>query len=272
MSQETVQTVERALAVLGTFNRERAELRPSELAHLLGLPRTIVIRILNTLERARFVERVPGDSRYRIGVGAFEVGALYLATNPLIAVAEEALDDLAAETDHTIYLGALRGGETILLAVREGRRPVRFLWSVGDRLPVATTALGKAMLMHTAPEQRDEILGRGSLSGLTDRSLKTRAELDAQLDQARQRGWTVAQDESYPGVSAVGAAILDAQGAPLAGLSLSFLNYPPDPDIYEQLGRVVCAAAQGVTRRVATYSMYGQRAMLQRPRRRDSVS
>lgn len=272
MTQETVQTVERALAVLRTFSPQRAELRPSELAHLLGLPRTIVTRILNTLERARFVERIPGDSRYRIGVGAFEVGALFLAANPLIAVAEESLDDLAAETGHTIYLGALHDGETVLLAVREGSRPVRFLWSVGDRLPASTTALGKAILMHLAREQRDQILGTGPLSGLTEQSIKTRTQLDAQLDQARRRGWTVAQDESYPGVSAVGAAILDVKGVPMAGLSLSFLNYPPDPDIYEQLGRVVCDAAQRVTRRVATYSMYGQRTMLQHSTRRDPVS
>lgn len=258
--------------MLRTFSREHLDIGPSELARTLGLPRTIVIRILNTLESAQFVERIPGTSRYRIGLGAFEVGALYLANKPLSAVADECLDELAAKTGHTIYLGVLHGDETVLLAVREGNRPVRFLWSVGDRLPVATTALGKAMLMHMTLEQRDEILGRGRLAGLTEQSIKLRAELDRQLDQARRRGWTSAEDESYPGVSAVGAAILDEKGYPIAGLSLSFLNYPPDPTAFEQLGQVVHDAARTLTQRVATHSVYGQQAMRYLQPRRESAA
>jgi len=262
MAEETVQTVERALTVLRTFSRDCPELRASELARRLGLSRTIVIRILNTLERAGFVERAPGDSRYRLGLAACEVGALYLAANRLVAVAGEILDELVDTTGHTAYLGALDGAEVVILSLREGRRPVRFLWSAGNRLPVTTTAFGKAILMHMTAEELDRILGPGHLAGLTDQSIKTRAELDPRLDEARDRGWIVAEDESYPCVCAIGAAIFDGQGAPVAGLSLSFLNYPPDPDIYARLGPVVHEAAQKVTRRVETYHAYGQRAML----------
>lgn len=258
--------------VLRTFSRERLDIGPSELARMLGLPRTIVIRILNTLESAHFVERVPGTSRYRIGLGAFEIGALYLANNPLGAAAEECLDELAAKTGHTIYLGVLHADETVLLAVREGNRPVRFLWSVGDRLPVATTALGKAMLMQMTREQRDEILGRGHVAGLTEQSIRLRAELERQLDHARRQGWTRAEDESYPGVSAVGTAILDETGYPIGGLSLSFLNYPPDPAAFEQLGPVVCDAARTLSRRVATYGLYGQQALRYLQPRRESAA
>jgi DNA-binding Lrp family transcriptional regulator len=91
MTQETLQTVERALQVLQVFSRERTEVSQSELARTLGLPRTVVLRILNTLKQAGFLERVPGDSLYRIGLSAFEVGALYLANNPLVTVADELL-------------------------------------------------------------------------------------------------------------------------------------------------------------------------------------
>lgn len=262
MAEETVQTVERALTVLRAFSRDRPEIRSSELARTLGLSRTIVIRILNTLERAGFVERVPGDARYRIGLAAFEVGALYLASNRLVDVAGEILDELVERTGYTAYLGVLDGGDAVILSLREGRCPVRFLWSAGNRLPVTTTAFGKAMLMYMTAGEIDHILGRGHLPGLTGQSIKTRAELDAQLDGARERGWIVAEDESYPSVSAIGAAILDGQGSPIAGLSLSFLNYPPDPDVYARLGPLIHEAAQKVARRVEMYHAYGQRAIL----------
>ncbi len=127
MAEETVQTVERACTALRMFSRDRPELRVSELARSLGLSRTIVIRILNTLERVGFVERTAGDARYRIGLAAFEVGGLYLATNQLVAVAGEVLDDLVEKTGHIAYLGSLDGAEAVILSLREGRSPVRFL-------------------------------------------------------------------------------------------------------------------------------------------------
>ncbi len=265
MTQETLQTVERALQVLQIFSRERTEVSQSEVARTLDLPRTVVVRILNTLKQAGFLERVPGVSLYRIGLSAFEVGALYLASNPLVAVADELLADLVAQTGYTGYLGALYGNEAVILSLREGRSPVRFQWSPGDRLPATTTALGKAILMRMTISDVDGILGLGHLSGLTERSIKTRGELDLELHAARDRGWTVAQDESYPGVCAVGAPILDAHGSPLAGMSISFLNYPPDPDLLDQLGVLVRSTAETVSRRIGAYHDYGHRPPLGRP-------
>jgi len=265
MTQETLQTVERALQVLQIFSRERTEVSQSELARTLGLPRTVVLRILNTLKQAGFLERVPGDSLYRIGLSAFEVGALYLANNPLVTVADELLAGLVDKTGYTGYLGTLYGSEAVILSLREGRSPVRFQWSAGDRLPATTTALGKAVLMRMTISEVDGILGLGRLSGLTERSIKTRGELDLALQAARDRGWTVAQDESYPGVCAVGAPILDAHGSPLAGMSISFLNYPADPDLLDQLGVLVRSTADTVSQRIAAYHAYGHRPQLSRP-------
>lgn len=272
MAQETLQTVERALTVLRTFSRDSPEVRPSELARTLNLPRTIVTRLLNTLEQAGFVERETGDSRYRIGLAAFEVGAVYLANNPLITVAVETLEQLTESTGCTSYLGVLDGHDAVLVSVREGRRPIRFVFSAGDRFPASTTALGKAMLMGMTPEQINQHVGSDRLTELTEHSVKTRAELDAQLADGRGRGWIAAQDESHPGGAAVGAAIFDASETPIAGLSVSFVNYPPDPSVFEQLGAVVRDAAQQLTQRVATYRVYGQRTRLQIPSYRDPAA
>jgi DNA-binding IclR family transcriptional regulator len=268
MPKETVQTVTRALNVLRAFSRERPDMSVAELTRRLDLPRTIVLRLLNTLENAGYVERVADTSHYRIGLAALELGALYLADNPLIVKAADVLDDLARQTGYTAYLGALDRGNAVILALREGRRPVRFVWSIGDRLPATTTAFGKAMLMHMDGQQVDEILGHDGdngddrLTALTERSIKTRMELGRQLEQARTQGWIVAQDESYPGVSAVGSAIVNAEGCPVAGVSVSFLTYPPNPPIVEQFGRLTVDAAHTLSRRLAVHHLYGQRNAL----------
>lgn len=259
MPKETVQTVARALGVLRAFSRERPTMSVAELARRLDLPRTIVLRLLNTLEDAGYVERIADTSHYRIGLAALELGALYLADNPLIVKAADVLDDLARQSGYTAYLGALDRGDAVILALREGQHPVRFVWSVGDRLPVTTTAFGKAMLMHMDGQQVDAIFGDDRLTGLTERSIKTRLELGRQLEQAKEQGWIAAQDESYPGVSAVGAAIMNADGYPVAGVSISFLTYLPNPPIVEQFGRLTVEAAHTLSRRLTVHHLYGQR-------------
>lgn len=158
MAGETLKTLNKALLILRAFDRASPELTVAEIARGVRELRTVVTRVLVTLERNGFVER-NAQGRYRIGLAACEIGALYLIDNPLAKLADETLLQLARSTGGTAYLGRLYGGDIVILGVREGSHPIRFLWSPGDRLPVATTALGKAMLMEMSAAELDEIFG-----------------------------------------------------------------------------------------------------------------
>jgi len=82
MPKEIVQTAARALSVLRAFSRERPDMSVAEMTRRLDLPRTIVIRLLNTLEDAGYVERVVDTFHYRIGLAALELGARYSHREP----------------------------------------------------------------------------------------------------------------------------------------------------------------------------------------------
>lgn len=266
MAEEMLRTLERALEVLKMFGHGEPVLTVSRLVERLAMPRSVVVRILATLERAGFVERASGNNRlFRIGLGACEVGALYFVGNPLLRSAEDVLHELAERTGFTAYLGALYGAEVVILALHEGRTPVRFIWRAGDRLPVATTALGKALLMHLQPAQLDAILGTGPLAGLTEGSIRTRAELDTQLARHAGKGWITAADESFPGVFAVGAAVLEPKGAPVAGISLSTLSNSMGADEIAAIGAAVLEAARTITRRIGPRIAYGRESFGSRP-------
>ena len=68
---ETSKTVSNALSVLSCFSRSEPVLTASELARRLKLARTIVIRLLATLERFGYIEKSPEAVGYRIGLRAF---------------------------------------------------------------------------------------------------------------------------------------------------------------------------------------------------------
>jgi DNA-binding IclR family transcriptional regulator len=256
MSGDTLKTLTKALMILRAFDRANPELNVAEIARQTGESRTVVTRVLVTLERNGFVER-NAQGLYRIGLAACEVGALYLIDNPLAKLADETLLQLARSTGSTAYLGRLYGDDIVILGLREGSHPIRFLWSPGDRLPVATTALGKAILMEMGTAELDEIIGPGPLKGLTEKSLQTRTDLEQQIKRHRSRGWMPMHEESYPGVSGVGAAIKDSNGRPLAGISLSFLSKVATNEPFEQFGRLVVEAAAALSKKLRAREGYG---------------
>lgn len=253
---ETLKTVEKTLQVLRAFRRGETELSTAEICRKLKVSRTAVTRILTTLEQAGFLERASDGVKYRIGVAACEVGALYLTDNPLTKLADQTMLGLSQQTGFTSYLGKLYGDEIVILGVREGSQPIRFLWTPGDRLPAATTATGKAMLMSMDPSELDGILGVGRLTGLTAQSLQTRADLDRQLDHHRAGRWVPMTEESYPGISGVGAAIVDVTGAPIAGISLSFVGSVNDGLSLEHYGELIVAAADAISQKLRAQGSY----------------
>jgi DNA-binding IclR family transcriptional regulator len=255
---ESSKTVRNALTLLNCFTRSRPVLNTSELARQLKLARTSVMRLLVTLESCGYVEKLPAGTGYRIGLRAFEVGTLFLAANPLSFVLLRALDELVANTQCTAYFAILDRDDIVILNYREGTLPIRFIWQVGDRLPLHTTALGKAMLAHMSVEEIESHIGHGpQLRGLTPNSIRTRATLDEDIARTRERGWGLAHEESHAGLTAVGSAILDEGGHPIAAISISCLDYPPNPERLKQFAVIVQNTARDVSRKIAEYQNYG---------------
>jgi DNA-binding IclR family transcriptional regulator len=117
--------------------------------------------------------------------------------------------------------------------------------------------MGKAMLACMSSEEIDRHLGRGkTLRALTEKSIRTRPQLDADIAKARERGWGFAREESHQGLTAVGSAILDKANHPIAAISVSFLDYPPNPKRVSQLATIVMAVAAEVSNKVAEYGNY----------------
>jgi len=258
---ETSQTVERAFRVLACFSETEHELTAAEIARRVGLTRTIVMRLLGTLVSAGYLERSERDARYRVGLGAFEIGSLYVKSNPLFGVISETLARLVDETGFTAYFGVMDGGEAVIVSHHEGSRPVRVTWTAGDRLPIATTAVGKAVLVHLSAAELDRVLGKGKIAGRTERSIATRQELDEDLAEAKRKGWVMTRGESVVGISAIGAGVVGPEGRPIGGISLSFLDLPEDKHDIERIGALVREAAARISERAVTYALYGHRLM-----------
>jgi DNA-binding IclR family transcriptional regulator len=150
MPAETSQTLDRGLRVLGVLASSSDGLTVTELAGRLGVNRTVVYRLVSTLEQHALVRR---DSRGRLHVG---LGVLHLASavQPVLRdLAVPVLRDLAEAVGCTAHLTVADGEEALALAVVEPSwTDFHVSYRVGSRHPLTQGAAGKAILLGREPE------------------------------------------------------------------------------------------------------------------------
>ncbi|MGC9500981.1 IclR family transcriptional regulator [Streptomyces sp. WG7] len=156
MTAETSQTLDRGLRVLKLLADTDHGLTVTELSHKLGVNRTVVYRLLATLEQHALVRRDLGG-RARVGLGVLGLGR---QVHPLVReAAMPALRSLAEDIGATAHLTLVDGAEALAVAVVEPTwTDYHVAYRAGFRHPLERGAAGKAIL---SARQRTQGAGTG---------------------------------------------------------------------------------------------------------------
>lgn len=180
--------------------------RASTLAEYVGKPDSTVHDYLTTLERIRYVTKQ--DNVYRPGTRFLEIGEAERVKRPLYRVAEPELESLAEETGELATLMVEEHGRGVLLAIEEGDDAIQLHTYPGVRMPLHTSALGKAILAHLPDDRVDEIVEEHGLAAMTKNTVTDRDALEKQLEEARSQGYVIDRGERIEGVLCLAAPIL----------------------------------------------------------------
>ncbi|MFE5336621.1 IclR family transcriptional regulator [Isoptericola sp. NPDC056573] len=200
-------SVDKALLTLDALARAGAGgVALADLAAEVGANKSTLHRTLAALRHRGYADQRP-DGAYTLGAAVLSLGAAYLAEDNLPGLLRPALEALRDEVDELVHLGTLAGQEVVYLDKVEPQRPLRVWSAVGRRIPVATTALGRALLA-AAPA------GDAAPDPTPDATLR------AALAAARDRGYATETEENEPGIACVAVALLRA-GRPVAAVSIT---------------------------------------------------
>ncbi|MET9698055.1 IclR family transcriptional regulator [Streptomyces sp. NPDC006529] len=178
----------------------------ADIQHDLGLPKSSLYMLLRTLVGMGWVETDAQGTRYGIGVRALLVGSSYIDGDEVVAAARPTLDRLSDGTTETIHLARLDGTSVVYLATRQSQHYLRPFTRVGRRLPVHSTALGKALLAtHTDEEVR--LLLPERLEAVTQHTITDREALIEELALVREQGYAVDREENTLGLRCFGVAV-----------------------------------------------------------------
>jgi DNA-binding IclR family transcriptional regulator len=208
-----IQVIARAAAVLRVLERRPDGLSLGQIAKAAGLARSTVQRIVAALAMENFVTTAGPNAGVRLGAGLIGIGAAGGSSSA--ALLRPHLRALGEELGETVDLAVLSGGSAVFVDQVPGRQRLVALSAVGERFPLHCTANGKAILACMAEVDALELIGK-SIAEHPDHPLADRSALVREIDKARQTHLAFDFEEHREGITAVGTALLDWFGRPMA--------------------------------------------------------
>ena len=241
-TSEGATVTSRVLAILAAFDDRHRSLTLTEIAERAGLARPTAHRLIAELSAWGALRR---DARgaYTIGRRLWDLGLLAPVQTGLREVAAPFLHDLYGATRATVHLAVRDKTRVLYVDTVRGNASVPIVSTVGSRLPLHSTGVGKVLLAHAPQAVRREVLG-SPLPRFTAYTLTQPARLERQLSRALQEGYATTAEEMTLGACSVAVPIVVAEEA-VAALGIVVA------DLRRTRPRLVAAlqvAAQGIAR------------------------
>jgi DNA-binding IclR family transcriptional regulator len=194
----------RALALLGAFDEEHRQLSLTALAARAELPVPTAHRLVGELVEWGALAR-SASGEYVVGRRLWDLGMLAPVQAGLVETASPYLHDLYGATLATVHLAVRDGDEVLYLDRLRGNASVPVVSTVGSRLPMHATGVGKVLLAHAPPEVQARVLG--DLYRVTAYTVSQPGRLRRQLAQVLRDDYATTQEEMSLGACSVAVPV-----------------------------------------------------------------
>lgn len=244
-SKESSQTLARGLKLLQAVAEGGEGVAVRELARAAGLPRSIVQRLLHTLEAEGFLEKHPSQVGYRLTIKLWGLGCASVRRLSVRDVARPHLEDLARRTSEMTKLGVLDGNDVVYIDRVECPQAVRAYVPIGGRAPAHLVATGKAILAFLPSAERSA--GTTAPRARDDSGQKA---LRLELEKIRRRGYAINRGDWEQSVGAMAAPVFDAQGDVVASIGIILPSHRLTAAKAAQMGPWIAASAAEISRQL----------------------
>jgi DNA-binding IclR family transcriptional regulator len=241
-------SLSKGLELLVRLRDSKEALSLTEISLASGLNKVTVLRLLVTLEKFRFVEKDPQSKKYRIGSNAFYVGTGFIAEG-IQKKTFEIMKRLVEGLKHTITLSVLDGASVLFVERVDGTERVKVTVDTGSRVPVYSSAAGKALLAGLSDSEIVSRLKQTRLTRATDSMSASVESVMAAIAKVRSCGFAVNNEESTPGLHAIAVPVKDPAGESIAALGAAFpAGFLKTKEQQQKVARTLQLAAREIGR------------------------
>ena len=215
-------SVDRAFAILETFERECRPMSMTELAESCRIPASTCHNLVHTLLRRSYLYQTGHRKDLYPTRRLFDLAARVLAHDSVLARLDPVMESLREATGETVILGKRQGAGIVYLAVLESPQVIRYSARAGDTKPLHSTSIGKALLSVMDGAALRALLTKTAMPQVTGRSLTDAEALLADIATGRAGGVFATHGENVSDVTAFAVPVAinqEAYGLAVAGPS-----------------------------------------------------
>lgn len=215
-----VQSVDRAISILKCFNERKRELKLSEIAEQLGLNKSTVHGIINTLKFHGLIEQDEKSQKYRLGLYLIMLGETVVNSLDVRSFGLPIVEDICQKLEETVHVCVLDCTDIVYIDKRECANSIRISTKIGSKFPAYCTADGKVLISYLDRSKQLRIIP-DDIPKFTTNTITDKMEFVNQLDKIRENGYAIDNEEYEVGLVCVAAPVLDHTGSPKYGISVT---------------------------------------------------
>ncbi len=247
--ERTSRAVSRALSILELIADSRNGLSNSDLSRRLKIPKSSASYILRELERRDYVRR-DRSGKYRLGLKVMSLASTVSFHSDVREAAKPVMEEFLRKSRlPEVHLAVLDNGRAVYIEKLEDESSFikMDIW-VGHRLPVHTTAIGKALVAFLPREKVLEILRIRGMEKKTKRTITSPQKFLQEIEKVRKEGFAVDDEENSEGVRCVASPVFDAFGNIVAAFGTSSVTLHIDNTRLPKIAELVRKSAMKISR------------------------
>lgn len=213
-----MQSLARGLEVLGAFQHARPSLSVSEVAALVNISRAAARRCLHTLAVLGYARVHEGA--YKLTPKALSLGYAYLSASPVARVAQPLLEEVSTRLHESCSMTVLDGDEIVYVARAATQRIISVGLSVGSRLPVYCTSMGRVLLAFAPEADVSAYFQRVPLARQTPHTITELAVMRRELQHVRTTGYALVDQELELGLRSIAVPVRQSDGRAVAAINV----------------------------------------------------
>jgi IclR family pca regulon transcriptional regulator len=218
-NSEFVQSLQRGLAVILAFDQAHPTMTVSEMAAAVKMTRAAARRFLLTLQALGYLESE--DGRFRLKPQTLDLGYAYLITQPWWQSGQRTVEKLSAQLNQACGIGVFDRDAVTYVAYAPALHLPSLSRTVGTRLPINCTALGRVLLTGLTESELQTVLKRIALTQMTPHTETDVRKLGALIKHACVEGYALIDQEMEIGLQAISVPLRDPSGRLVAAIGLS---------------------------------------------------
>ncbi len=199
----------------------KKEFTVSELSRAFQTDKASIYRMLRVLTERGYLRQDKKAGSYMLGLKLLELGAQTTEKIGLLDIVLPFMERLSLEIQETINLGVMNETKVVYIHKIESPHFLRTDLRVGTTVPSYSTGLGKAMLAFYSRRDLEEMFKAEELVLHTNKTICNMGSLIKELEQIKEKGYAVDNEEYLPGIVCIAAPLLDRHNKAIAAISVA---------------------------------------------------